>query len=279
MTSGFLVLLPPSETKRDGGNSALSQQPTGLAAEEREPREAELAWPALNSIRTELIDDLVTLAHSPEAMARALKLGPKLVAIEQARNLTLRTSERMPAVLRYTGVLFDALDAESLPDDAFEWLATHVAIHSALFGLVGAGEEIPAYRCSAGSALPGPSLRSRWRAAIGEALVEHDGTVLDLRSTSYQQLGPAPRGAVQVDIVADDGTGATRALNHWNKRAKGEVVRAMAGSPEVRRALGPDARGDDIVDALRTIGFDAQMSGPDVIRLTVEDPRLAGVRS
>ena len=61
----------------------------------------------------------------------------------------------MPAIDRYTGVLFDALDAPSLDADAREFARETVVVHSALFGLVGALDEIPAYRLSHDSRLPG----------------------------------------------------------------------------------------------------------------------------
>ncbi len=55
--------------------------------------------------------------------------------------------------------------------------------------------------------------------------------VLDLRSEAYVALGPVPSAAASayVRVVSDDGSDAgVRALNHFNKRAKGELVRALA---------------------------------------------------
>ena len=63
----------------------------------------------------------------------ALKLGPKL-ADEVDANAALFTSPTAPALDRYTGVLFDALDAGSLSPAA----RARLAVGSALFGVVGA---------------------------------------------------------------------------------------------------------------------------------------------
>ena len=55
-----------------------------------------------------------------------------------------------PAILRYTGVLYDALSAGTLPNEALQRLA----IGSALFGVVRAGDLIPHYRLSGDTKLP-----------------------------------------------------------------------------------------------------------------------------
>ena len=61
----------------------------------------------------------------------------------------------MAAIDRYTGVLYDALDAASLDASARRWLGRHVLIHSAPLGPVGALDRIPAYRLGAAASLPG----------------------------------------------------------------------------------------------------------------------------
>jgi cytoplasmic iron level regulating protein YaaA (DUF328/UPF0246 family) len=209
-----LVLLPPSETKRDGGHADALD----LDA---------LSFPELTDVRNALVDDVVRLAADPEAMMRALKLGPRLAG-EVDRNAQLRSAPTMPAIDRYTGVLYDALEAPSLDADARAFAASTVAVHSALFGLVGALDAIPAYRLSHDSRLPGERLKARWRRPVGDVLDAREGLVIDLRSEGYADLGPAPRrpDSVFVRVVADDGSGR-RALNHFNKRAKGLFTRAL----------------------------------------------------
>ena len=114
-------------------------------------------------------------------------------------------------------------------------------IHSALFGLVRAGDPIPAYRLSHDSRLPGIGLRRLWAGPIGAVLADLPGLVLDLRSESYVHLGPAP-GAWFVRVVSPSG----RALNHFNKYGKGEFIRALIESgidhPDVDSLLAWAAR-------------------------------------
>lgn len=134
----------------------------------------------------------------------------------------------MPAIDRYTGVLFDALDARSLSAASRRWLGEHVWIHSAPLGPVGALDALPTYRLAAGTSLPGlPALRRHWAEATSAAIAEADPSfVLDLRSEAYVALGPVPGSVASayVRVVTAHG----RALNHFNKKSKGLLVRAIA---------------------------------------------------
>jgi len=185
------ILLPPSETKREGGVDVPLDLPS-------------LALPGLAPHRAAVLDALVDLAADEQESRRVLKLSERQAG-DVAHNRRLRTAPTMPAVDRYTGVLFDALDAPSLSTASRRWLGDHVWIHSAPFGPVGALDPIPTYRLAAGTA---PSF------------------VLDLRSEAYVALGPVPDSvpSAYVRVVTEHG----RALNHFNKKSKGLLVRALA---------------------------------------------------
>lgn len=213
------ILLPPSETKRPGGS------PHPLALET-------LSLPSLHAAREQTVAALVALSADPDAAARVLKLSARQRE-DVDLNRRLREGPTMPAVDRYTGVLYDALDASTLDAASRRWLGEHVLIHSAPFGPVGALDRIPAYRLAAGTSLPGiPPLRRHWAEATSAALAEV-GCVLDLRSEAYVALGPVPStvSSAYVRVVTDAG----RALNHFNKKSKGALVRTLATErPRVR---------------------------------------------
>lgn len=216
----MLILLPPSETKRAGGRGS----PLDAAS---------LASPELAPQRHAVIDALVALSADEDEAARVLKLGATQRS-EVAVNAAVRAAPTMPAVDRYTGVLYDALDAASLDAAARRWLGRHARIHSAPFGPVSALDAIPAYRLGASASLPGlPPLRRVWADAVTAALTgEAPAFVLDLRSEAYVALGPVPASvpSAYVRVVAEGEGGAVRALNHFNKHAKGALVRRLAQS-------------------------------------------------
>lgn len=214
----MLILLPPSETKQVGGRGA----PLDLGA---------LALPQLAPQREAVIDALIALSADEDAAARVLKLGPTQRG-EAAVNAALRESATMAAADRYTGVLYDALGAASLAPAGRRWLGAHVLVHSAPFGPVGALDPIPSYRLGASTSLPGvAALRRVWAAEVTAALAAlAPRFVLDLRSEAYVALGPVPSGVPSryVRVVSEGRDGAVRALNHFNKHAKGALVRRLA---------------------------------------------------
>jgi uncharacterized protein len=213
-----LLLLPPSETKRDGGSGA----PLDLAA---------LSFGALTGPRRTVLAALGRLSRSIRASSEALGLGPTQRA-EIDRNRAVRSSPTMPAIERYTGVLYEPL--ARLTDAERAFAAEHVAIASALFGLLGADDPIPAYRLSHDSRVPELALRRHWREPVSGVIAEHDGLVLDLRSESYAALGPAP-GATYLRVVTQGAGGRRVALSHFNKHAKGEFARAVVAAGVVHR--------------------------------------------
>ena len=244
------IVRPPSETKQPGGQagSALDW--------------ASLVFPQLTSTRQQIASDLVALSASTGA-SKALGLGAKGAEWLEA-NHELLSSPVMPAIERYTGVIFDALGYASMNEGARQRVAECVWLFSALFGPLLATDLIPRYRLSFDSKLPGESLKSRW-AAHAEAMWAHDFT-LDLRSEGYRALAPlTPGSGVFVRVVKDLSGGAT--AGHANKATKGTFVRAIIDS---------GARfdsGDDVLAWADDHGFDMapRTDAPGELLLAVVD--------
>jgi cytoplasmic iron level regulating protein YaaA (DUF328/UPF0246 family) len=139
----MLVLLPPSETKVTGGEPGTSLDLSLLS------------FGAQNPVRRALLQQVVKLSGDETAALAALKLGPK-GAPEVQRNQEVLHSPVMPALERYTGVLFDALGVNRSRTGAAGMGGRHGGrVFSALFGLVRAFDPIPAYRLSFDSKLSG----------------------------------------------------------------------------------------------------------------------------
>jgi uncharacterized protein len=247
-----LVLLPPSETKAPGGDGP----PLDLSA---------LTAPELTPVRTELVETLVKLAGDVPAARAALGVTPRQDE-EIARNAVLWTSPTLLALHRYTGVLYEALDVASMTRGQRARAGRRLAIGSALFGLVRGEDRIPAYRLSAGSALPGlPTLRALWKPALSPVLAVVDDLVVDLRSGSYAALAPVP-GAVTVEVLSERPDGVRSVVSHFNKAHKGRVARLLAlttaepDSPVRLRGL------------LRRAGLHVEHDGGTTLTLVVPAP-------
>lgn len=188
-----------------------------------------LSCPALAPLRAALVDELIELAVDRSACRRALGLSTSQDA-EIERNASLRSAPTLPAITRYTGVLYDALDVESLNGAAAGRARARLAVGSALFGLLRADDPVPAYRLSATSRLPGrPPLATRWRPLLEPVLAQMATTelVVDLRSGSYAALGRLPN-AVHVEVVAQHSNGRRTVVSHFNKAHKGRLARILA---------------------------------------------------
>lgn len=251
----MIVLLPPSETKRGGGDGAPFDH-------------GRLHYPALTALRAELIDELVALAGDEEACRAALGISAAQHA-EVERNAALRISPTMPAINRYTGVLYDALDVASLTAQQAARARARLAVGSALFGLLRAADPIPAYRLSASSKLPRrPGLPTRWRPVLEPVLAELAGQqlIVDLRSGAYAGLGRVP-GAVRVDVLTEQPDGRRSVVTHFNKAHKGRLARALvtsSGEPD-------DAAG--VAKVARRAGMRVERDGD---QLTIVVPGAAG---
>ncbi len=209
-----LILLPPSETKSDGGSGA----PLDLDR---------LSLPSLLPLRRTLADALVRLSGDVDASITALGLGPTQVD-EIERNVRLFASPTTPALRRYTGVLYDALGASTFTRAGRARADARLWIGSALFGAVRASDPIPSYRLSGGSSIPNfGTLRAHWKPRLSEALLtEAEGIVVDLRSGTYQQLGPIP-GAITATVLTEKPDGSRSVVSHFNKHHKGLLARAL----------------------------------------------------
>ncbi|HWK25674.1 MAG TPA: peroxide stress protein YaaA [Solirubrobacter sp.] len=225
-----MILLPPSEGKTAPEGGA----PVSLD---------ELAFPELTKTRSRLLDVLARLTL-PRAL-KYLDVGPGL-ADEAARNLTLRSAPAAPARSVYTGVLYEHLGLESLPDDG------RVLIASALWGFVRPSDRIPAYRLSMGATLPRiPSLPALWREPL-RRVVPDAGLIVDLRSGAYATAW-RPRAATVVGVRAfADG----KVVSHNVKAVRGDVARVLltAGGGE------PESP-EDVLALLRSAGYDAALNG------------------
>lgn len=203
----MLFLLPPSETKRPGGGSLTIDQ-------------VALTFGGLNKAREVVIDAL--------------------------GDQSLLTAPTMKALDRYTGTLYGALHGRGLkgtstehnsltPDEVARAKST-VLIQSAVFGLIPATDLIPEYKINASKNLNGVNLKRLWthaHEAIWPRLA--GGIIIDLRSKTYADLAPIPEELTSYKVVVfvERQNGEREQLNHFNKKAKGQLVRAalMAKNP------------------------------------------------
>ncbi|HEX9009059.1 MAG TPA: peroxide stress protein YaaA [Holophagaceae bacterium] len=203
-----LILLAPSEGKSPGG------QPGRLKETEAQ------AW-----VR-ERLEDLVCTG-TPLAQKRAFEVKDDL--LERARAEALGLKGRvplLPALERYTGVAFRALDPLGLPRD--RW--AQVYILSSLRGLVRGDDPVPSYKLKL-TGLPG--LKAHWRDRLARPLATlPGGPVWELLPEEHAALLKGwQRPRHTLEILDRSG----RSITHFSKHYRGLVARWIlehqAGDP------------------------------------------------
>jgi uncharacterized protein len=232
-----LVLLPPSEGKA----RPAAGDPVDLASLVHADR--------LTRTREAVLDKLTRVATgNPRLALRRLDLSPaQLGDVEQ--DAVLRSAPAAPAAEVYTGVLFERLRLPSLTPEQ----QAPVLIASALWGVVRAGDRIPAYRLSIGADLPRtPGLATFWKPALAKAL-PGEGLVVDARSGGYAAAWPATAGTVAIRAFGVAADGSRTVVSHMAKAVRGDVVRALLTQR-------PDARTpQDVLEVVTAAGMDAEL--------------------
>lgn len=251
-----VLLLPPSEGKETGGRGPAW-------------RDAPRAFAELDEARAEVIAAVRgALAAGPAAAGRLL--GARGVLLERSLGEweDLDAAPTLPAHARYSGVVWRALDPPSLSRGARRRLANRVLVPSGLWGLVAAGDALPAYRLKMGASVaPLGPLAAWWRPRITPLIDARaaGGWIIDLLPIEYAAaLDPAPLAAsrlLRVSLVEAGDDGERRAAGHAGKHLKGLLARAILESG----AATPRAVAALEVPGLRSEGVTRASGGATVV--------------
>ncbi len=200
-----VILLPPSEGKAPGGDGP------GWAA-------GTMADRALDRARREVLRQA------------------------RAEGATPRRAPTLPAMLRYTGVLYQELAWATLPPAARRRGEQQVRTVSGLWGLVAPADPIPPYRLKMSASLDGLGrLSTWWRPRLAPVLagLVDDRVVWDLLPNEHEAAmdwaACTPGRRVTVRFLDAQG----RTISHWNKLLKGSLVRWLL----TEQPPGPEALG------------------------------------
>lgn len=141
------------------------------------------------------------------------------------QNQDAMNSRVCHAIDRYTGVVYDHIEWNTLPDFAQDFMDEHVGIFSGLFGIVSPKTLIPNYKLK----MNVQALQHFWRPILSNILKEED-LVIDLlpqvHRKSYDKKGV---NVVEVEfLILNTNTQKTSSAGHYGKAVKGEFIRYMA---------------------------------------------------
>jgi cytoplasmic iron level regulating protein YaaA (DUF328/UPF0246 family) len=228
------LLLPPSEGKASGGNGPSWAPELGQFSE-------------LAARRAQLVRALDAVGGGDE---RLLGVGGQHLIDARLANSFLTDNPCLPAWRRYTGVVWSALEASSLPAEVKRRAMSSVVVVSGLLGLAALNDPTPEYRLKMGASLaPFGKLSTWWRPAIGETLTAWAGRrfVVDLLPNEHRAACSTARlRGVSVTFVERAG----KVAGHDAKSAKGRLARHLlisGGHPLDALESWVDARFDLVV--------------------------------
>lgn len=239
----MLFLIPPSETKASGGGAINLTQ-------------THLTFGGLNPTRDQVLD-----AYIADTADNDIKSAPT-----------------MPAIQRYTGTLYAAIHGRGLkgtPTANNELSVGElvraknmVLIQSALFGVIGATDLIPNYKISPSKLICGINLKRVWPKPHDEFAWARlaEGPVIDLRSKAYADLAPLPAelDSYTVTVFVERTDGTLEQLNHFNKKAKGQLVRSALTSASEPESMA------DLKKCAKKAGLKLEVKGKEITLITKE---------
>jgi cytoplasmic iron level regulating protein YaaA (DUF328/UPF0246 family) len=226
MTNPFLILLPPSEGKAPGGSGASLDLDT-------------LSFSELNKTRELMIKSVGQLSGKPRVAQKVL--GVKGVALETARgdNAAVNEAPTFPAIERYTGVMFDAIDYKSMDESSKNCFGQNTLIMSGLFGLIRPFDLIPTYKLKMGAKIRQKKACSViWKPLITNVLASRTdrAVVWDLlpneHSAAWDPSETPYEARFTIKFLEAGKDGQLKTVNHWSKALKGALIRLLVANPE-----------------------------------------------
>lgn len=237
----MLFLIPPSETKATGGGQIKITQ-------------THHTFGGLDQVRDQVMQAYVKFAGDQQIL----------------------DAPTMPAIERYTGTLYSAIHGRGLKGTAtannslnsaeLKRAKSMVLIQSALFGVIAATDLIPNYKISPSKLICGINLKRTWPAAHHKAAWSRltKGPVIDLRSKAYAELAPLPENldAYTVTVYVERADGTREQLNHFNKKAKGQLVRAALIASKPPQTI------SELKACAKRVGLKLEVTGKEITLIT-----------
>jgi cytoplasmic iron level regulating protein YaaA (DUF328/UPF0246 family) len=237
----MLFLIPPSETKATGGGSINITQ-------------AHLTFGGLDPVRDKVLEAYIQATGHSE----------------------IKSAPTMAAIHRYTGTIYGAIHGRGLKGtptanntlntDELARARTMVLIQSALFGVVAATDLIPSYKISPSKLICGINLKRVWPQVHDEfawARLANE-PVIDLRSKAYAELAPLPADAdaYTVNVFVERADGTREQLNHFNKKAKGQLVRSAIIAAKEPKTIA------ELKSCAKNVGLKLEVKGKEITLIT-----------
>ena len=207
------ILLAPAETKRIGGENLPI-------------RKENFEFTQFFNIRENIINEYEDFIHNSTIEELSVWFGLKNIKECQRYKVSLLEKPTIKAILRYTGVAFDALDYENLERKTQNYCDENIILFSNLFGPLKASDLIPDYKFKQGAVLESIDIIKEYKENTKSFLDTYLGDeVVDLRAGFYEKFYKTnPSTKVVTYKFLKEG----KVVSHWAKHYRGLVVQQLA---------------------------------------------------
>ena len=201
----MLILIPPSEGKAKVKSTNITFGETNFRFE-REVNQIVRLLGLLNE------EDLRSIYGTSQEKSE----------IFHRQNQDIFKSHCAKAIERYTGVVYEYLNWETLDENAKDYMEKHVRIFSGLFGLLTPNTLIPNYKLKMNVL----SLQYHWTPVLTKELEKED-VVFDLLPQVHRKAYKPAKNVIKVDFSVVK-KGKKTAAGHFGKAVKGKFIRYLA---------------------------------------------------
>ena len=175
-------------------------------------------------IYDEYVDHIVTLLSLivDEDLKSIYGTSEEKALTFHRQNQDIYNSQCIPAIERYTGVVYEHIYWSSLSEKAKKFMEKHIRIFSGMFGMLTPLTMIPDYKLKMNVL----NLQHHWSPLLTEELAKED-IVIDLLPQVHRKAYKAGKNVVRIDFSVIT-KGKKTAAGHFGKAVKGELIKYIA---------------------------------------------------
>ena len=170
---------------------------------------------------TQQIVDLLCLIEN-EDLTSVYGTTQEKAMMFHRQNQDVFNSKCVPAIERYTGVVYNHIEWNTLSKKSKNYMQKYILIFSGLFGLLTPETLIPDYKLKMNVL----SLKSLWGPIISNYLKDED-IIFDLLPQVHRKAYKPNKNTIQIDFLVQS-KGKTSAAGHFGKAVKGQFIRFLA---------------------------------------------------
>lgn len=235
--TNYIILLPPSESKNQGGNEEKPYRIT-------ENLEKYNYFKNLNSQREFIYDNLrETIQHSTlEEVEKIFELKNKKLHEAIENTYDLLNKETMPSIKRYTGVMFKAINYEKFNVKQKENFEKSTIFIDGMFGLLKPQDMIPEYKLKITSKINELNITNFWKNEVQNTLNKEfkNKIIIDILPQSHRKIIDKKKESYNCDqyiqiSFCDKKNNKIKQAGHNSKQLKGELINYISQFENINR--------------------------------------------